>query len=338
MGRWTTWLVALLALSGWACGGEDARPGVDAGALDAGEGSDATVDAPPPVDGGTPLDAEGPTDAGVDAPTADAGPLTGDTYLYVLDVLDLGVEDPDGVAPGFDLDGTTDRICRQADFTSPAPESMPGVDNSLGPVLAAGEEQFRVREALGLNLQRGALLVLARLRGVDDFDNDERVEVDVLFGVLPEGVEAPMLELDGRYVPGQTFDLDARALAGDEMTALSRLPGAIVDGRLTAGPGMLPLTIPFGSTLVTLDLDRVRMGFDVSETGLSEGVVGGALDVEDTIAALSGVEGLDPDQVRFALELFADLDPASGNSECQRISVALVFDATTAVAGAVVTP
>jgi len=72
------------------------------------------------------------------------------------------------------------------------------------------------------------------------------------------------------------------------------------------------LTVPFGTELVTLELGQVRLAVDVSEDGLSNGVVGGALDVEDTIAVLSDVDGLDPTQVRFALETFADLDPQAG--------------------------
>lgn len=336
MGRGTLG-AALLALVGMACSGrEGPPPEIDAGALDAGAELDSGSVSP---DAG--IDAEVEVDAGTDAGPVDAGPLTGESYLYVLDVLDVGAaapEGPDDVVPGFDLDDSTATVCRQRDHTSPAPESMPGVDNSLGPVLANGEEQFRVREALGVNVRSGRLLVLARLRGVDDFEDDPRVEVDVLFGLLPPGTFAPALDVGNRFVPGQTFDIDARALEDDGMTAISQLPAAIVGGRLQAGPGMLPLTVPFGTELVTLELDRVRMAFDVSEDGLSNGVVGGALDVETTIAALSEVEGLDAGQVRFALELFADLDPASGNTECQSISVALVFEATTAVLGAVVTP
>jgi hypothetical protein len=328
MGRGTK-VAALCALVGMACSGREGPPAeVDAGA-DAGEAVDAGFDA------GT--DAGGEEDAGTDAGPIDAGPLTGDTYFYVLDVIDLGAEGPDGIAPGFDLDGTTDEICRREDWTSPAPESMPGIDNSLGPILADGEEQFRVREALALNVSSGRLILLARLRGVDSFEDDPRVELDVLFGVLPDGVFAPMLT-GSRYVPGQTFDLDARALDEDGMTALSQLPASIVDGRLQAGPGTLPLTVPFGTELVTLELGQVRLAVDVSEEGLSNGVVGGALDVEDTIAVLSDVDGLDAELVRTALETFADLDPQVGRNDCRSISVALVFDATTAVAGAVVTP
>ena len=327
MGRGTK-VAALCALVGMACSGREGPPAdLDAGNDDASMSTDAGQDAG--------IDATVEADSGSDAGPMDAGPLTGDTYLYVLDVLDLGAEGPDGVAPGFDLDGTADRICRQDDWTSPAPESTPGIDNSLGPILAAGEAEFRVREALALNVSSGRLILLARLRGVDSFENDPRVELDVMFGVLPVGVFAPELE-GARYVPGQTFDLDARALEADEMTALSQLPASIVDGRLQAGPGMLPITVPFGTELVTLELDQVRLAVDVSEDGLSNGVVGGALDVEETIAVLSDVDGLDATQVRFALETFADLDPQMGRNDCRSISVALVFDATTAVAGEVV--
>ena len=131
------------------------------------------------------------------------------------------------------------------------PDDEPGVDNVLGPVLAEGEEMFMIRAALDNNVASGLILLMLEVRGVDDFTNDDRVEVDVLFGVLPSGVTMPMLEGDGGFVPGQTFDVDSRSLLDDRMTARVSLPGMIIDGRVHAGPGGLNLTVPFGVDTIT---------------------------------------------------------------------------------------
>lgn len=314
------------------CSGRDAPPDVDAG-VDAGS-TDAEVDA-----GG--VDA-GVDDAGVDAGPVDAGPLTGESYFYVLDRLDVGAPDPDGdstIVPGFDLDGQDNRTmldpssCRVRDHTSPPPDDEGGVDNALGPILGANEERFGLRRNLELSVQAGTLLVLAQVRGVDDFVNDDRVELDILFGVLPEGAFAPQLEASGRFVPGQTFDVDARSLE-----PMVTLPGRIVNGRLDAGPGTLSLTVPFGPEVITLGLDRVRIRFDITESALSRGVVGGALNVDETVEELAGIEGIDEGAVRAFLPLVADLDRDAAAGRCTSVSIALVFDGASAIQGDVVTP
>ncbi len=323
-------LCSLVVLS--ACSDREPPPDEDAGQLDA-----AAVDAP---SGDDVLADDAGTDGGTDAGT-DAGPLTGETYVYVLDFMDVAAAEEGGdpaIVPGFDLD---DRVsaaddletCRREDFTSPAPDNEPGVDNRLGPTLASQEEMLHVRSNLIGNVRLGNVLVLLEVRGVDDFVNDDRVEVDVLFGLLPEGVEMPMLMADFRYVPGQTFDLDPRSFLDDGTTIRVSLAGRIVDGRLDAGPGSLTLTVPFEMDTVELDLKRVRSRFDISETGLARGVIGGSLDVEETAMRLAEVTEFDAATLEIILNGSADLDRIDGR--CRSVSIGLVFDGTTAVKGLV---
>lgn len=330
------WALALASALMIGCSSRDTPPDVDAG-----------TDAGPPESGVEDTGVDGPEDggdgdAGVDSGPVDAGPLTGESYLYVLDRLDVGAPEPGGdstIVPGFDLDGQDNRVmlalesCRVRDLTSPPPDDEGGVDNALGPILAANEEQFFLRQNLAVSVQAGTLLVLAEVRGVDDFVNDDRVELDILFGVLPEGVAMPQLEVSGRFVPGQTFDIDARSLE-----PVVTLPGRIVDGRLQAGPGALSLTVPVGEQLITLGLDRVRIRFDITETSLARGVVGGALNVNETIEELVGIDGIDEGAVRAFLPLVADLDRDAEAGRCTSVSIALVFDGATAMRGEVVTP
>ena len=193
-----------------------------------------------------------------------------------------------------------------------------------------------IRAALDNNVASGLILLMLEVRGVDDFTNDDRVEVDVLFGVLPSGVTMPMLEGDGGFVPGQTFDVDSRSLLDDRMTARVSLPGMIIDGRVHAGPGGLNLTVPFGADTITLQLNRVEARFDITEDTLSNGVIGGSLDVEDTAAELGGVGGFDEDLVRLVLRGAADLDREG--AFCTAASIGLVFEGVDTVRGEIVDP
>lgn len=324
----------VLAL-GFACSSKDGPPEDDAG-------SDTGTDAPIP-DSAMP-------DTAIDAPVVDAGPdvfdagpLTGDSYLFIVDMLDLGVPDAvdETIVPGFDLDDrVSDRsdaeTCNTEDFTSPPPDDEEGVDNVLGPVLAEGEDEFMIRAALDNNVASGLILLMLEVRGVDDLTTDDRVEVDVLFGLLPTGTTMPMLEGDGGFVPGQTFDVDSRSLLDDRMSARVSLPGVIVDGRVMAGPGGLNLTVPFGAETITLQLNRVEARFDIAADAITNGVIGGSLDVEDTAAELGGIGGFDEDLVRLVLRGAADLDREG--AFCTAASIGLVFEGVETVKGEIVDP
>ncbi|MEM9067546.1 MAG: hypothetical protein AAGE52_03540 [Myxococcota bacterium] len=321
-----------------ACSSNDGPPG-DAGSDAFDAGTDAVVG------GDTGVDSAMAEDAGVDAFDAgfDAGPLTGESYVYVFDLLDVGAADPAGdpnIVPGFDLDGVTSdgtevETCRTPDFTSPAPDSEEGVDNAIGPLLADQEEDFRIRASTAASVRSGRLLILLEVRGVDDFENDDRVEVDVLFGLLPAGLEAPIFSGE-RFLAAQTFNIDARSLEDDMMTARVSLPGEINDGRLRAGPGRLALTVPLGDEVLMLDLERVELRADITEDNLELGVLGGALDVAATAEALAGVSGFEQPLVMLVLNGAADLDRVGAN--CTAASIGLVFRGVDAVKGDVVMP
>lgn len=317
-------LVVIAVLVG--CSGEDDPGGVDSGSM--------------PTDAGP-----SGTDAGGGG-DVDAGPLTGESYLYVLSRMDLGFADPAGdasIVPGFDIDGidsvgTDEQSCRKDDYTSPPPESEMGVDNQLGPILAELEGSYRIRENLEASVRSGELLVLLQVRGVDDFIDDDRVEVDALIGLLPDGVTMPTLDAMDRIAAGQTFDVDSSSVAADMMTALVTLRGRIEGGRLRAGPGDLTMSLPLEGDRVGFEAENAEIVFDITEDALGRGVMGGQLGVAETVAAMMGVEGFDADAARLVLEANADLDFDTAENECRAISIALVFDGASAMRGTVRAP
>ena len=115
---------------------------------------------------------------------------TGDSYFYVVNLLDIAKE-MDGGSAGYNLDGrvsdvTDDEGCNQDDFTSP--EGVEGVDNAMAvllPILSsvAGD----ISETIQESVNDGSILVLVELRSVNDFTNDACVGMSLYVGEVPGG-------------------------------------------------------------------------------------------------------------------------------------------------------
>jgi len=276
-------------------------------------------------------------------PTGDGGvtPMTCDevapTYLYVLDTLDVGREDPAGIVPGFDLDGLTSTDadadgCYIADWTSP--DGVPGIDNQLADL--APTIELATGTALGQQLQdsiaSGSVLILIELENVDDFTNDPCINLNLFLANVPGDVAPQIDPATGMLLPDQAFDIDPASLdaAGNPVV---RVEGArIVNGSVLAGPVDLSFNLPAGGMEVPLNVRDAQLAFDVSATGLSNGILGGQLINAELIAA---VVALAPDQaglVESTLANLADLgpDPSDPMALCTGLSVGLTFGATTA--------
>lgn len=303
------------------------------------------MDAGPAADTGPAPPDSGPIEPDAGRVRRDAGG-PGETRFYAISVLDLAAPEPGGdetIVAGFDLDGrlsdaSDNETCRHADYTSPPPDMEMGVDNQLGPILASQEEMFMIRANLRASLADGRLIVLVEVSDIHDLVNDEWVVVDFMFGVLPEGTTAPMLDATGRILPGQTFDVQASSLEMDMLTPRIRFDGAqIVGGRVRTGAADFAIAIPYDmDTDFNLDIKRSRTRFDVADAALSRGVLGGSLRVAETAMAIAAADPMrfDEDLVRLVLDSAADLD-RDAMGDCTSVSVAMVFDAVPAVRGVV---
>lgn len=313
---------------GSICGEADVGP-MDSAVLDSGvlEAVDTgAMDAP--------MDA-GPVDAPVDAP--DSGP--GETALFVVNKLRTPTA-VGGEVIGFNVDGLVSDAadadgCNKMDYTSPAPDSETGVDNQLGPLLTSFETQLGLNAAAATAFENGTLLLLIEVTDIDDYENDAYVGVNVLFGRLPPGIYAPELDSGGFIAGGQTFDIDATSYESDMMTPHVRFMGSIVDGRLHTDTTGFTLALPYNSYVIMLAIKLAELRFNIAPEGLETGIIGGALDVEDLITAVSGViDSTYISLLRLLLGNAADLKVLSG--ACDNISVGMTFTATTAVLGDVV--
>ena len=288
---------------------------------------------------------DGGTDAGPPAlcETEPCMPRT-----YVINYLDVGQENPmgeEGVVPGFNLDmrvsDDTDAMgCFQQDFTSPAPDNETGVDNQLGPILGSLGMSIDVSGTIAENIADGSLILFVELLGVDSIMSDRNVQVNLLLGQLPAGVTMPLLNGE-RLAPGQTFDIleDSYLDGGAGTMARISVGGSIVNGRLNAGPVTIPLSLPVMDVVLNLTINRARLRFTVGESMLTNGIIGGSLDIDEVVAAVMAIPDLESyvELLMNLLEMNADLDPdAAMMGDCQSVSLGLIFDATTGTKGSIV--
>ncbi|MBW2461555.1 MAG: hypothetical protein JRH11_07900 [Deltaproteobacteria bacterium] len=288
-------------------------------------------------DGGTTMDGS-TADSSTTIP--DAGP--GETLFYVASVLGVGQADPTGdpsVVPGFNLDGLVSDAadpagCLHADFTSPAPDNQPGVDNQLGPILSSVGSSIDVEGSLSENILDGSLLLLFELVRVNDRVNDPEVGLNIYVGQMPAGVDEPA-DLDGDAIidPDQTFDIDPASLEGGE--PLVSVSGALINGRVNAGPIDIEINLPIEGGLL-LNIRDAEVRLSIAGDTITAGIIGGALDVAETVMTIVAI---DPDAIpeslaRSVLDAQADLVPDETGA-CTAVSVGLTFEGITAVRGGV---
>ncbi|MCA9580926.1 MAG: hypothetical protein KC416_03970 [Myxococcales bacterium] len=279
------------------------------------------------------------------------GPTCGgeESLFYVLGAIDVArpTEAEGSEARGYDLDCRSDLACECReqkgngeckDFTGP--DGTKGIDNQFARLEAAIMSVLPISAEIKKNIGEGDLLILVELSNLDtkdisDATDDECVTVDILTGLVPGG---GLPELDGDVLkPGQTFDIDSRSI--EDMVPLVRVTATLTKGKLKAGPTTLPLTLPFGSENVELTIQDAQLTANVTATELSAGLLGGVLDVTETIGAVTKVEKYaEIDEVlEPLLTKFADMNPDDDNA-CTAVSAALTFEGIEAKKGKVTDP
>jgi hypothetical protein len=290
-------------------------------------------------------------DGRTDGSTSEAEPLCASDggcapRFFVIDVLDIGRADPEGdpeVVPGTNVDGEVTpagadpSVCtNKEDHKSPPPDNESGVDNEFGPMMAGLSSlgSFDPSSNIAASIADGSLILLLQVDGVDDTTFDRNIEVGVFAGVLPSGVTAPTLAADGRFEPGQTFDIDPASLSVSDQPLIT-MKGYIDAGRATVEAGVLPLVVAVGPDVdLRLNVRMSTVRFSMNDTGLADGVIGGGLNIEELLTAFEALmlESVSPTILRGVLETAADLERDS-EGYCQTVSTGFVFEAVPAVRG-----
>lgn len=260
-----------------------------------------------------------------DDPVAAPGACAyGETRAAVITGLAFTRQEPEGVAPGFDLDGrvsadSDSRSCGKPDFVSP--DGVPGIDNQLA--LLVPDVEMLVGNAVdGLvqgAINDGQLVILFEMMGVDDFADDPCVNLRVEVGVK----DPPSLGTDGVIEAWQTYDVDPA-------TEVSRAEAARIDGGvLTAGPFELAVPIAIFDVAFTLHFHRAFFRFAIAEDGTMSGHLGGGLDPDEIVAGVGQGAGLQDIVPAMGVVMRASADLAQNDEgKCEQISAAFAFTAT----------
>lgn len=240
---------------------------------------------------GAPPDAGPIVCASGEASVIDGAPVT---RVYVVNALQLPMPSSDGSEiDGFDLDGTADLVCGQADYNASQVDcgSSGGIDNSLSGFLGP-----LANDSIQKRVDRAEYLLLLRVDGIDSFVDDSSVTLTVLLGRLPDGAlpvhvgacsTENTTDPDCRLAPGQTVDADAMSFSDGLLGAMPLLQfpsAAIVEGRLAAEGVDLQASMGFGLPTIR----RSRLTVAITDTTLSRGVWGGAITEADLVSEFSG--------------------------------------------------
>ncbi len=278
------------------------------------------------VDGGPEVDGGG-TDAGP------GDPLTGecadgDCY-FVADELDIArIQGPTGeeTVEGFNLDGRvsdeTDLMgCELADYTNAA--GTMGIDNqfaSLVPILE-GLAMIDIGMTLEDSILAGDILILMHLTGASG-TNDSSVTANLH---LAEVVGGGMPTATGRTIDAdQSFTITST----DEIEAVGSMSG----GTFSASLDLITIALPLMEADVDLNIRNAQITFDVSGATLTNGVIGGSLNIEELVTALAMIPDFAMYEMiaRETLGNMADLEP-DADGFCENISIGLDFHAVAAV-------
>jgi hypothetical protein len=253
--------------------------------------------------------------------------MGGVTRFFALDALRVSREAPTRVSDGFDLDerlsdDTDPAGCFQPDFRSP--DGFLGVDNQLAVLAPTLDSATGVPmdATLDTAVRTGAILLVLELRHLDVTDPASDGCVDVyLHDARTLDSPLPRFTAEGRLAPNQRFAL----LPG---SARYYSDGRFVDGELsTSRTGAFPMLISSASTDkgALFDIVAARMRLRLTDSGLTRGLVGGALVTDGTaLAFICAVPSFPPDLVRNTLASLADLD-VDPRGDCQSMSATLTF-------------
>ena len=232
----------------------------------------------------------------------------------------------DGPAPGY---------CAHADFAGMNGEK--GVDNQFYRIngcqiqwQSTGQNQGFEEEML-----TGSWGILVRLRGVDDIQNDDDIEVDVFSNADPI-----MLSPGREPLEYATYSID------QDTAYQAKTKGKIVNGVLTTEPVDMQFHWIVNSIRLDRPIKHARFQMTVSKDGVVEGYLGGYEPVEDLYDYMYGfrdgkdgsgelaplrlragsaigksrVQTYTCEGVYFAMKKYADGDPDPETGECTSIS------------------
>lgn len=242
------------------------------------------------------------------------------------------------IAAGRNLDGKVSGgadagDCGTQDFVSP--DGVPGIDNQLYRVMGCIDSFRRDAEFAGGAMEDyhigayrdGEITTLMEIRGVDNLQNDDEVEVGVYSSQDPT-----------------LYDAEKRGIGNVSLTVTdntlwhNNVRGKIVDGVLITEPFDLRLKFGWTGRPAEYFIRDARIHMSLGEDGTAKGDLAGYFDLKhaywhnfhDEQGALQVANGFTCPAVWRALEQHADGYPDPETGRCKAISTAMKIEAVPA--------
>ena len=253
------------------------------------------------------------------APLAPPCSEPGEERSYLLSTLHFSPQE-NGVVNGFNLDGEIGNTlypkCNQEDLVDPSGNQ--GIDNSLSSLLIEFSET-EARDStfyLQKSIEDGELLVLLRLTGINDYENDSCVNAELLLAQGPG-----LVDLDGEYLDGQTL---ARY---PETKAHWATSASIEDAVLYAENLSIDMHFVAMEQRFSIPVHQASIKANIHSQDITSGYFGGSGPV-DSFRLFSDWDQTDyTDFLRERIYANADMAP-NELGICQNISLAFDFQTT----------
>jgi hypothetical protein len=236
--------------------------------------------------------------------------------------------------PGIDLDGTdsdgvgtSSCVERNPDFGSLYEPTEHGIDNAIGALLSPSLVPLTAGATISDLIKRGRVALAIRVSGIDSYDDDDTVEVELGTTHVP-GCDLAEPSTCVPVIDGTTLasgqpvvfvalgaPVSMTIVAGRLVGTLGtmNLPAALL--RATGEPAELPVTV-----------NDARIDTAISEDAL-DGALGGGLIVSDMLSRAFDPT-VDPAVGRMVLETAADLDPSPSDPLiCGALSIGVQLSA-----------
>jgi hypothetical protein len=301
-------------------------------------------DSPPPMDAG-PDDAvieDGATDGGVDGdqPTDMCETRDGDkTAYYFITRIAFDrminyaafLEPTGGTAVGFNLDGVLGQTCNHVDYEW---EGVSGIDNNMVLLLDAAEgliDDFDVNVLLRDSVIGGDVVILAQVSNWNGTAEDDCIDLALLIGTVP--ADAPddyigTCEGDVCTInPDLEFGISQISYQANGHPRIRSYQQVLDDGRVLTEPSTIVLDVPFGDgASLSLIIRDAQIRLDISEEGISDGILGGVVagqEMSDALLATGliddpALEGLIP----VLIQLLSDMD-LDAYGACSGVSIGM---------------
>jgi hypothetical protein len=243
----------------------------------------------------------------------------GDTIVGVVSSITHARRD-NGVVWGLDIDGvnsanTDPTGCYKEDLVDP--NGNTGIDNAFSALIPALEstEAVALESLVQQSINNGNLLLMVEIAGVNDWQNDDCVNVSIW-----RGQGTPLIGTDGNLMTHQSFFKD-QSMPNSHIEGMK-----IVDGVLVASPLNVELPVQVLDEDLNFKMSDGGIHISLTEDGHMSGFFTGALPIS-TLTDITTLPDVNlPEFVQDLVASAADLYPQEDGS-CAAISVAFEYTA-----------